>query len=101
MEPKPAPPEPAVQSVAEPRPVMDVKPPESVGEPVAAPPESAPVPGPQPRPAPAAKEEHPIPPKPVAAKQANDNVRAAITATVIIVFGLAALAVFAFLQQNS
>ena len=44
--------------------------------------------------------EHPLPPKSKSAQSNNKSVTTAIIATVVIVLGLAALAVAAFLKQK-
>jgi len=82
VEPKAETPKPAVA------PVMDVVPPPAADKPQPA--------APNPTPAPAAKPAKPA--KPVTPKQPSNGVGMAITATVIIVLGLAALAVYAYLK---
>jgi hypothetical protein len=83
MDVKPAPPEISRS------PVMDVVPPPAEPEPA---PAETPAEKPAPKP--------PAPPKPASPKQTNGNVIAAIFATVIIVLGLSAMAVMAYIKTK-
>jgi hypothetical protein len=102
MEEPPAPPSAGAPNPAAPGPVMDVVPPRPKAEPAAgaspepmavAPPEEA-----NSKVQPARQKAAPKPPKPP--KQPGSGVTVAIVATVIIVLGLALLAVYAYLKQK-
>jgi hypothetical protein len=106
MEEPTAPPPSGAPNPAAPAPVMDVVPPRPKAEPAVgtspepmaiAPPEEV---DPKAKPAaqPTDQKAAPKPPKPP--KQPGNGVTVAIVATVIIVFGLALLAVYAYLKQN-